>query len=175
MKLIKQSLKGVSLLQCDYFEDNRGFLVKTFFDEKNSGLKFTPSDEYFSISKKNVLRGLHFQIPPYDHDKVVSCVHGSVLDVLLDLRSGPSFGNVMSIELSSDKKYILYIPKGIAHGFLSLENNSILHYKTSTIYSPSHDKGILWNSIDFDWPIEEPILSKRDLSHIVLSEYESPF
>lgn len=149
------------------YKDYRGEFIKTLNSEefKKYGLSFDFKEEYYSISKKNVLRGLHFQLPPYDHDKLVYCIKGKVLDVVLDLRKKSiNFGKVFSIELDEYKKNMLYIPKGFAHGFYTLEENSIMVYKTTTVYNKDYDSGILWNSIEFKWPCVNPIVSERDRS-----------
>lgn len=159
-------------------EDPRGSFFKTYHIENYEGLGL-PTDwqeEYFSMSYKNVVRGMHFQTPPGDHDKIVTCVQGAVLDVVLDLRkASKTYKKVFSAELNAQNKHVLVIPKGCAHGFLSLQDNSIMFYKVSTVYSPANDKGILWSSIGFDWPVTNALVSERDQIHPKLAEYESPF
>jgi dTDP-4-dehydrorhamnose 3,5-epimerase/CDP-3, 6-dideoxy-D-glycero-D-glycero-4-hexulose-5-epimerase len=118
---------------------------------------------------------MHFQMPPHDHVKVVYCAAGAVLDVLLDLRAGSAYGNLASAHLSGDEPHILWIPKGIAHGFLSLTDNSLMIYKTSSEHAPTHDAGIRYDSFGFNWAIDDPILSDRDRQHIALADFTSPF
>jgi dTDP-4-dehydrorhamnose 3,5-epimerase/CDP-3, 6-dideoxy-D-glycero-D-glycero-4-hexulose-5-epimerase len=118
---------------------------------------------------------MHFQLPPYDHAKLIYCLAGSIKDVLLDLRRGPNYGRTASVELNPAEATMILIPKGIAHGFLSCENASLMVYKTTIEYMPSHDTGIRWDSFDFDWGIEQPVVSERDNLHQKFSDFTSPF
>jgi dTDP-4-dehydrorhamnose 3,5-epimerase len=119
---------------------------------------------------------MHIQLPPVDHIKMVYCVQGKVMDAVIDLRIGsPTYGRHEIFELSAEKANSIYIPKGMAHGFCALSENTIMVYKVSTLYSPPHDSGLLWNSAGISWPISEPILSERDQSFPTLSQFESPF
>lgn len=161
-------MEGLFILQPSIIEDERGHFVKTFnstfFEEKK--LQTNWKEEYHSESKKNVIRGMHFQIPPHDHEKVVFCTKGSILDVIVDLReNSKTRGKIFSVNLTAKNGTMIYIPKGCAHGFLSLEDNTIVNYKVSTVYHPDADKGVLWSSIGFDWKVENPILSLRDSCH----------
>ncbi len=168
MTILSEPLQGTYLLKPKIFEDARGDFVKTFhlglFCEL--GIDFKPVEEFFSTSRKNVLRGMHFQLPPHDHAKLVYCVRGRVLDVIVDLRRGaPTFGKAFSVELSMGNRQQLYIPSGLAHGFLSLEDDSVMVYKTTSVHAPSHDAGIRWDSFGFDWGTPEGlIISERDKS-----------
>jgi dTDP-4-dehydrorhamnose 3,5-epimerase len=158
--------------------DHRGVLVKTFVEEeyRASGLRTDFVEEFYSQSVKNVIRGLHFQIPPFEHHKTVSCVLGTITDVTVDLRVGsPTFGQCEAIELDSDHRCVLYLPPGIAHGFLTRSEVSVVVYRVTSVHSPSHDRGIRWDSIPFDWEVESPILSGRDASLPLLDEFSSPF
>lgn len=178
MQIIETEIPGLMIVEPNMIFDSRGFFLKTFHNEIFSelGLNTIWKEEYFSSSHKNVLRGLHFQIPPQDHFKLVTCVQGAVLDVVVDLRkNSSSFKKVYSVELNSSNRKQLLIPKGLAHGFLSLERNSIMFYKVSSVYSQLSDLGILWNSIDFEWPVKKPIISQRDKSHQQLQMFNSPF
>jgi dTDP-4-dehydrorhamnose 3,5-epimerase len=171
-------LSGLRVLRPRVFQDQRGNFVKTFQAElfNNLGLSFEPKEEFYSTSSAGVLRGLHFQIPPQDHVKVVYCLSGRVLDVVVDLRkSSPTFGRSHARELSAQNREILFVPAGFAHGFLALADNTIMFYQTSTVHSPAHDAGIAWNSIDFKWPVEQPILSDRDKQFPALRDFNSPF
>lgn len=164
---IKEVFNNVYEIIPYVYKDERGEFVKTLNSEEfqKYGLTFDFKEEYYSISQKNVLRGMHFQLPPYAHNKLVYCIKGKVLDVVVDLRKkSPNFGKAFSMELDEHKKNIIYIPKGFAHGFYALEEESIMVYKTSTVYNKDYDSGILWNSIDFNWPCVNPIVSKRDSS-----------
>jgi len=118
---------------------------------------------------------MHFQLPPSQHAKLVTCISGRVLDVVVDLRLDSStYGCSASVELSSEHPSALYIPEGLAHGFLALEE-SILHYKTTSAHDPERDRGILWSSIGFPWPVSDPILSDRDALFPALAAFASPF
>lgn len=178
MKISELQILGCYLIESNRFEDKRGCFVKTFHEDifQKIGINMKFAEEFFSTSKKNVIRGMHFQLPPSDHDKLVFCTSGSVLDVFLDLRkNSASYGKSLSIELSLLNARTLFLPKGIAHGFMSLEDNSTMIYKTSTTYNPIKDAGILWNSFGFDWPVEMPIISDRDSKHTPFFDFESPF
>ncbi len=158
--------------------DERGFLVKSFHEREfhDMGLATDFKEEFYSISKKGVLRGLHFQHPPANHIKLVSCLRGHVLDAVLDLRTASgSYGRSILLDLSEDIERILYIPSGCAHGFYSLTNGSLMLYRTTTVHSPDLDAGILWNSAGIKWPDISPVLSPRDLSFPVFSGFKSPF
>ncbi|WP_244613344.1 dTDP-4-dehydrorhamnose 3,5-epimerase family protein [Methylosinus sp. Ce-a6] len=151
--------------------------MKTFHAETFAqlGVDFEVREEFYTTSCKGVLRGMHFQIPPHHHDKLVCCMRGRVLDVLLDLRAGAGYGASAAVELSGDNCYEIYVPKGVAHGFLSLADDTLMLYKTSTIHAPSADRGIRWNSFGFDWGVDDPIVSRRDAEHPSLTDFVSPF
>ena len=140
------------------------------------GLPVVWNEEYYSISRKGVIRGMHFQTPPYDHEKLVYCMRGRVLDVVLDLRiSSPTYRQHIAIELDDAKKNGLMIPKGMAHGFLALTDDVLMSYKVTTVYAPENDAGIHWNSFGFNWKIEQPIVSARDNTHPAFKDFVSPF
>lgn len=158
--------------------DTRGRFVKVFHQNAfaEHGLEVNFPEEYYSVSRKGVIRGMHFQTPPMDHVKIVYCVQGEVLDVVLDLRLGsPKYGNTVTFNLSADKGNYVYIPKGLAHGFCAISESATLVYKVSTIYSPEHDTGILWDSIGITWPNHAPVLSDRDRGFVPFSEFKSPY
>jgi dTDP-4-dehydrorhamnose 3,5-epimerase len=178
MNLIKRKIEGCYELNPYIFDDSRGRFVKTFnVDEfKRSNLETVFEEEYYSVSKKNVVRGLHFQLPPFEHVKLVYCAYGKVFDVLVDLRvNSPTYGLFESFELCADKANGIYIPKGVAHGFCTLSDEAILIYNVSTVYSPEFDSGILWSSVDVDWPTSSPLVSERDTRFAPLNMFESPF
>jgi dTDP-4-dehydrorhamnose 3,5-epimerase/CDP-3, 6-dideoxy-D-glycero-D-glycero-4-hexulose-5-epimerase len=161
----KTLIDGLVLLSNQIFIDERGKFKKLFNkdDFKALSLESNFFELYYSISKKDVIRGMHFQLPPMDHIKMVYVINGKILDVCLDLRaSSGTFGNYFSCVLSGDDDKYLYIPKGIAHGFAALENNSIVHYAQTTGYSNAHDSGIKYDSFGFEWPVKSPIVSDRD-------------
>jgi dTDP-4-dehydrorhamnose 3,5-epimerase/CDP-3, 6-dideoxy-D-glycero-D-glycero-4-hexulose-5-epimerase len=160
------------------FYDARGSFKKIFSRDmfKDLSLAENFAEFYYSINKKDVIRGMHFQIPPADHIKLVYVISGKILDVCLDLRSkSPSFGKSFSVILSNNDDSYLYVPKGIAHGFASFEDNTIVHYAQTSCYSPNHDFGIRYDSFGFEWPIKNPIISGRDLSLPNLSMWDSLF
>lgn len=178
MKIVNTEISGVYKIENECIEDLRGGFVKIFNQEllKQKNLNCEYKEHYYSISNKNVIRGMHFQLPPYEHNKLVYVINGSVIDVILDLRTESStYKKFISIELSADNKYAMYIPKGCAHGFKALETNTIMVYNVSNEYNNVADSGILWDSIGFDWKCEIPIVSDRDKSHCRLKEFDSPF
>ena len=132
-KIVKNFLGGAKLIETPKFKDERGFFYKTYnYEEfKKISLNFKPEEQFFSVSNKNVLRGMHFQTKEYAHDKLVSCLSGKVLDVIVDLRiNSEHYKNVISLELDSRNPYSLYIPTGFAHGFVSLQDNSLMQLAT---------------------------------------------
>ena len=177
MQFLEEILPGALRVRLKRLCDARGDFVKTFSQTLygSAGIEFEFREEYYSTSKKDVIRGMHFQTPPHEHDKIVYCAAGAVEDVLLDLRRGSGYGKSCSVLLSDDRPEVIVIPKGVAHGFRSLKDGSLMVYKTSTEYAPQHDTGIHWNSFGFDWRCDSPILSDRDLGHPLFSEFKSPF
>lgn len=158
--------------------DLRGRFVKVLHRDQFSalGLETDFPEQYFTVSRKNVLRGMHFQLPPHDHSKLVYCVSGEVLDVVLDLRRGsPSFGKAMSVRLTSDPTNLLYLPRGLAHGFLTLSAEATMVYHVGSVHAPTHDSGVRWDSFGFDWPAGSRIISDRDLNLPSFTEFASPF
>ena len=171
-------IAGCFELQPKTLEDARGRFVKVFHEQAfaSLGLETDFAEEYYSISHKNVVRGLHFQSPPMDQIKMVYCVDGEVLDAVVDLRIGsPTYRQYALFELSAAKANCIYIPKGIAHGFCTLSEQAIMIYKVSTIYSPAHDGGVLWNSAGIPWPTTKAILSARDEGFPTFENFASPF
>lgn len=178
MEIFETKLPGCYELQPKVFRDQRGTFVKTFHKEvfDNYQLNTNFDEEYYSLSHQNVFRGLHFQLPPKEHTKMVYCVQGEVIDTLVDLRVGsPTYGKYETLSLSAEKANVIYIPPGLAHGFFVLSETAIMMYKVSTVYSPEQDTGIHWNSVGIIWPIPHPIVSKRDNEFVALSNFNSPF
>jgi dTDP-4-dehydrorhamnose 3,5-epimerase len=178
MEIVTTELPGLQIIRPRIFRDTRGSFVKTFHagQFRELSLDFEPREEFFSTSAKNVLRGMHFQLPPAAHAKLVYCIVGSVLDVVLDLRkNSPTFGRSCARELSAANREMSFIPVGFAHGFLALEDNATMVYQTSTVHSPAHDTGVRWDSFGFDWPVKNPVLSERDKKFSTLREFVSPF
>ncbi|PIV97294.1 MAG: dTDP-4-dehydrorhamnose 3,5-epimerase, partial [Flavobacteriaceae bacterium CG17_big_fil_post_rev_8_21_14_2_50_31_13] len=156
--------------------DDRGLFVKTFhkntFHQHN--LAFEIRESYFSVSKRDVIRGMHFQLPPHDHEKLVFVPKGAIVDVVVDLRQNSStYLQHISVELSEQNKKSIFIPKGLAHGFKSLQDDTITVYNVATEYNPTADAGIHYHSLGFDWAMKNPILSKRDQEFPTLEEFSS--
>ncbi len=171
-------LAGVLLLKPRVFNDARGSFVKTFHEGifRDFGLDFAVREEFFSTSHRGVIRGMHFQTPPADHAKLVYCLVGSVLDVVLDLRRDSStFGRFHSQELSEENRFSLLIPSGFAHGFLALSEGATMVYKTTSVHAPECDAGIRWDGFGFTWPVSDPVVSGRDATFPSLAEFASPF
>lgn len=177
MQLVQELLPGCLLLESPRHSDNRGSFVKTYHEEayRQLGIELEIREAFHSVSHQHVLRGMHFQLPPHAHDKLVHCVNGVVLDVVLDLRKGQGYGRVAATELSGASGRTLFIPQGLAHGFLALSDQAIMQYQTSSVYAPTADSGIRWDSFGFDWGGENPILSARDQAHPALQDFVSPF
>ncbi len=178
MELVPTELPGLQLIRPRIFRDARGSFVKTFQRDafRELGLDFEPREEFFSSSSIGVLRGMHFQLPPVAHAKLVYCIAGRVLDVVLDLRkNSPAFGRSCARELNAASREMFFIPIGFAHGFLALEDNATMVYQTSTVHSPAHDAGVRWDSFGFDWPAKFPVLSERDKKFPALRDFSSPF
>lgn len=174
----KTIIPGCLELQPHIFEDTRGKFVKVFHHNEFSKLNLETSftEEFYSQSRGGVIRGMHFQMPPFENNKVVYCVDGEVHDVILDLRIGsPTYRKAVVISLSAQQGNFIYIPKGLAHGFYARSKIAILVYKVSSVYNPQNDSGILWNSFGHNWPTTKPIISKRDANFMSLDKFESPF
>lgn len=173
--LKKTSIEGCYILEPKIFKDNRGTFIKTFhrniFEQNNLETNF--KEEYYSVSPKGVLRGMHFQTPPHDHVKLVYCVAGKVLDAVIDLRvSSSTYGKFELFSLDGNNSNMLYIPKGLAHGFYVESESAIMMYKVSTVYHPENDTGIRWDSVGIPWPDVKPIISERDLSFKPLDQLD---
>jgi len=178
MEIKTTEFEGLLVLQNRPLTDDRGLFLKLFNYDffRNSKLDADFKEFYYSTSNKNVIRGMHFQVPPYHHAKLVYVSHGRILDVVIDLRrSSATYKKHFAIELNDINGKYLYIPVGFAHGFLSLENETIVNYAQTSCYSKEHDSGILFNSFEFEWEIDNPIISDRDLSFVELNNFESPF
>ena len=133
-------------------------------------MPFEIHESYISMSKKGTLRGMHYQKEPYGHEKLVSCIHGKALDVCIDLRTdSKSFGFVDHVLIEPGKKSLL-IPRGVAHGFYALSDITLMAYFTSSVYNPDYDSGVLWSSINFEWPNKHPIVSERDSKHPIFKD-----
>lgn len=178
MKFHPTTIQGVWRITQFSAEDARGIFVKTFHRERflEAGIDFSCMESFYSVSVKDVIRGLHFQHPPHEHAKIVFCPFGAILDLALDIRRGsPTFGQSVSAELSAANREALYIPPGFAHGFRALTNDALTYYLVSSQNHPPADDGILYNSISFDWGIQHPVVSQRDLAFPALHDFVSPF
>lgn len=178
MKFVTTLMKDVFVINSHYFADERGTLVKPFeYNEYSSkGLQCNYEETFYSVSKKGVLRGFHFQLPPKTSEKLVWVSHGIILDAVLDLRTrSETYNRIFSIELSAKNHKAVYLPKGMAHAFCVLSNEATVHYQVSNGYSPDNETGIKWNSVNFNWPVENPIVSERDNDLPDLKSFKSPF
>lgn len=178
MNFQETKIKGVFVIQAQEFKDHRGLFVKTYNKDifKSKKLHVTFKESFYSFSKKNVIRGMHFHLPPKDHAKFIYVPSGAILDVVVDLRNNSkTYGKFITEELSAENKKMIFIPTGCAHGFLSLQDNTCTMYLQSSTYSKEHDTGILYNSFGFKWPVKKPILSERDLNFVKLKDFTSPF
>lgn len=164
----KQNIKDVILIKPKIYTDNRGFFLESYKKSEfmNNGINIDFKQDNYSKSAFKVLRGLHYQTKPYEQAKLVKCIKGRIYDVAVDIRpQSETFGKYIKAELSEENKYMLFIPEGFAHGFVVLSEEAEILYKASSEYSPSADRGIIWNdiSLDIDWGIDfEPILSEKD-------------
>ena len=179
MKIEKTFIKGLYVLTPAVFKDKRGYFLESYNKkqiENSINVDFVQDNE--SLSQKNVLRGLHFQHPPYAQDKLIRVIKGSVLDVVVDLRKDqPTYGKHFAIKLSAKNKKQLFVPKGFAHGFLTLKKNTIFSYKCSNYYHVNSEQSINCFDADLaiDWKIKNAILSDKDKNAIKFSTFESPF
>ena len=182
MKVIKTKIDGLVIIEPKLFVDERGYFFESFnqrdFISAVGNVTFVQDNE--SKSSYGVLRGLHFQLPPYSQSKLVRVIEGKVLDVAVDLRkSSPTYGQYDSVELTADNHRQLYIPKGFAHGFVVLSQQAVFQYKCDEFYHPEAEGAIAWNdpTINIDWqiPAEDIILSAKDKSHPMLHDIASPF
>ena len=183
MKFIPQSIADVILIKPTIYGDDRGYFIETFRQdllEETIGYKVNFVQDNESKSLKGVLRGLHYQLPPYTQAKLVRVIEGSVLDVAVDIRkSSPTFGQYVSVKLTEQNKYQLFVPHGFAHGFVVLSDSATFAYKVDNYYSPEHDRGIVFNDeqlkIDWQLSVKELQLSDKDKQLPLFRSIESPF
>ena len=182
MKFRKTEISKVVIIEPNVFGDERGYFLESFnqqaFEENIGKVNFVQDNE--SKSSRGVLRGLHFQKPPFSQAKLVRCIEGRVLDVAVDIRKGsPTFGKHVAVKLTGENKLQLFVPRGFAHGFVVLSKTAVFAYKVDNWYSPEHESGIIWNdaNLSIDWKIlEEDIqLSLKDIELKPLKEIEIPF
>ncbi|MEW6773325.1 MAG: dTDP-4-dehydrorhamnose 3,5-epimerase [Bacteroidota bacterium] len=180
MKIIETPLNGLYIIEPKVFKDERGYFYESYnqkiFEESGINNVFVQDNQ--SLSQKNVVRGLHFQHPPFAQAKLVRVIKGAVLDVAVDIRkNSPTYGKSFSIELNEENFLMLYIPVGFAHGFATLEDNTIFAYKCSNFYNKASEETILWNDEDLNiqWNISNPILSEKDKLGKKFCNFMSPF
>ncbi len=187
INIIKTAIPGVVIVEPKVFGDARGYFFESFSERDfndaitpilGHGIKFVQDNE--SMSSYGVMRGLHFQTPPFTQSKLVRCVRGAVLDVAVDIRKGsPTYGQHVAVELTEDNKLAVFIERGFAHGFAVLSDTAVFQYKCDNYYAPANDGGISIkdDSLGIDWriPIEKAILSEKDTKHALLKDFDSPF
>ena len=182
MEVIKTVIEGVVIIEPKVFKDQRGYFFESFsqreFEAKVRKINFVQDNE--SMSSYGVMRGLHFQRPPYTQSKLVRCVRGKVLDVAVDIRKGsPTYGQHVAVELSEDNHRQFFVPRGFAHGFAVLTDTAVFQYKCDNFYAPQADGGISIKdeSLGIDWkiPTDKAILSEKDTLHSCLKDFDSPF
>ena len=182
MEVIKTDIEGLVIIEPKVFKDARGYFFESFsqreFEEKVRKVSFVQDNE--SMSSYGVMRGLHFQRPPYTQSKLVRCVKGRVLDVAVDIRKGsPTYGKHVAVELSEDNHRQFFVPRGFAHGFAVLSDVAIFQYKCDNFYAPQADGGIsiMDDSLGIDWqiPMDQALLSEKDINHLCLKDFDSPF
>lgn len=182
MEVIKTDIEGVVVIEPRVFKDPRGYFFESYskreFDEKVRPVDFVQDNE--SMSTRGVMRGLHFQRPPYTQSKLVRCVKGAVLDVAVDIRKGsPTYGKYVAVELTEENHRQFFVPRGFAHGFVVLSDVAVFQYKCDNFYHPEADGGISIkdDSLGIDWGIDiaDAILSEKDTKHPLFRDFDSPF
>ena len=176
----KTFIDGLLVIKPKVFEDDRGYFFESYNEQvlEQAGLhaKFVQDNQ--SMSQKNVLRGLHFQAPPFAQGKLVRVIKGAALDVVADIRkNSPTYGKCFSIELNEQNKTMLWVPEGFAHGFCTLVDNTIFYYKCTNYYNKAAEGSVAWNDSDLNinWGIKDPILSEKDKTGITFKNFVSPF
>ena len=180
MEIIKTPLEGLLVIKPRIFGDDRGYFFESWSKESftKNGLDLDFVQDNQSLSGKGVLRGLHFQNPPYAQGKLVRVIKGAVLDIAVDIRKdSPTYGQYFSVELSEKNKTIVWIPPGFAHGFLTLEDNTIFTYKCTGVYNKEYEGSLLWNDKDLNinWKVNDPLVSEKDLVAGNFKDFVSKF
>ena len=180
MEILETKIKDLLIIKPRVFEDARGYFFESYnkdvFTKHHIHVDFIQDNQ--SLSHRGVLRGLHFQSPPFAQGKLVRVITGAVLDVAVDIRkSSPTYGQHVTIELTEENKTMFYIPPGFAHGFATLRDNTIFSYKCTQTYHKESEGTVLWNDSDLkiDWQVENPLLSDKDMNGIIFKSFESPF
>lgn len=180
MEVIETNIKDLLIIKPKVFADARGYFFESYNEAvfRQNGVDVAFVQDNQSLSNYGVLRGLHFQAPPFDQGKLVRVITGAVLDVAVDIRkNSPSYGKHIAVELTEENKTMFYIPSGFAHGFLTLRDNTIFSYKCSNLYNKASEGCVLWNDSDLNinWNIENPILSEKDIIGTPFKDFISPF
>ncbi len=180
MKIIKTKIEGLLIIEPRIFEDERGCFFESWSKAafKNAGLDIDFVQDNQSCSSKGVVRGLHFQNPPFAQGKLVRVIQGAVLDVAVDIRkNSPTYGKYVSVILSGENKTMFWIPPGFAHGFSTLEDNTMFSYKCSGIYNKESEGSLMWNDTDLniDWQIKNPIISEKDQNSELFTNFKTQF
>jgi dTDP-4-dehydrorhamnose 3,5-epimerase len=180
MDVEKTNIHGLCIIVPDVFADERGFFVETYHRDRyrEAGVEADFVQDNLSCSGKGVLRGLHYQAPPFAQGKLVTVLSGCALDVAVDIRFGsPTFGKYVAVELSEKNHRQFWIPAGFAHGFIALEDDTLFAYKCTNVYSKAHDRGLLWNdpAIGIDWRIDAPLISEKDSRQPALRDLAEEF
>lgn len=178
MEITELGVQGCYLIKPRVFSDMRGSFVKSMVASKlrELGLRTDFVEQYYSTSASGVVRGMHFQQPPHDHCKLVYCVSGAVTDVILDIRRrSATYGQHLALPLNAEQGHALYLPIGIAHGFVATNEPALMVYNVTSEYAPDHDAGIRWDSFGFDWGLDKPVMSERDRTFPELADFDSPF
>lgn len=180
MEILETKIKDLLIIKPRVFEDARGYFFESYnkdvFTKHHIHVDFVQDNQ--SLSHRGVLRGLHFQSPPFAQGKLVRVITGAVLDVAVDIRkNSPTYGEHVTIELTEENKTMFYIPPGFAHGFATLRDNTIFSYKCTQTYHKESEGTVLWNDSDLkiDWQLENPLLSEKDMNGIIFKSFESPF
>lgn len=180
MEVIKTHIKDLLIIKPKVFEDARGYFFESYNEGvfKQHGIDVNFIQDNQSLSNSGVLRGLHFQAPPFAQGKLVRVINGAVLDIAVDIRkNSATYGQHISIELTEENKTMFYIPPGFAHGFLTLNDHTVFSYKCSNLYNKASEGTVLWNDKDLNinWNIENPVLSEKDMMGTPFKEFNSPF
>jgi dTDP-4-dehydrorhamnose 3,5-epimerase len=181
MEFITTDIKNVFQIKPKVFRDQRGFFLESYSTEifARHGIEAPfVQDNHSKSEHKNVLRGLHFQLPPFDQSKLIRVTKGSIFDCIIDLRSGSeTYGQWRGFVLSEENFMMIYVPRGFAHGFCTLTDATEVHYKVDRPYRPEYDSGIRWNDPDLavEWPCENPVVSEKDAGLPLFKEFKSPF
>ncbi len=180
MDIKSTPIEGLLIIEPQVFTDPRGYFYESYNKEKfvAAGINIEFVQDNQSLSQKGIVRGLHFQAPPFDQGKLVRVIQGAVLDVAVDIRkNSPTYGQNFSIELSSQNRTMFYIPPGFAHGFETLEDNTIFLYKCTDVYNKQSEGGLLWNDseLGIKWQSSDPLISEKDKILPLFKDLVSPF